>query len=141
VLLSLGGLLLHVRSHPPTANPANYAPFVLGIANVVLVPFLLLGKRTWLPGYLINGFSVIIGIVLMGAFSLYRLPQPLTVTTIFLKTTLPYIILSLPKLFIAQRILYFYHATGMGRFFTTWWWTRHVGYVVILFTIGQLLGR
>ncbi|MBN2011753.1 hypothetical protein JW960_20660 [candidate division KSB1 bacterium] len=141
VLLSLGGLLLHVRAHPPSSNPANYAPAIFGIVNVLVVPFLLMSKRMWLIGYLINGFGATFGIVLMGASSLTALPFPLTVSSLFLRTLLPDIFLLIPKLFIAQRILYYYKASGTGRLFTAWWWTRHIGYVMIIYTIGHFVWR
>ena len=71
VLISLGGLLFHMQIHPvplpgAPSNPANLIPFVLGLAGVFAVPFLLSHGKTWLTGYLINGFSVVFGFVLMG---------------------------------------------------------------------------
>ena len=140
--LSLGGWMLHFRIHPIIeSNPAHFFPFLYGLVNILVVPFLLNDKKTFLIGYLINGFGVLFGIVIMAKFSLSGLPHPLTVTNILFKTTLADILLLLPKLFIGQRILYVYYPTGTGRLFTSFWWTRHLAYISILFTIGHFLGR
>ena len=59
-LLSFGGWLLHARIHPIQLspdfpqNPANYLPFIIGLVNILCVPFLLSFARTFVVGYLIN---------------------------------------------------------------------------------------
>ena len=145
ILLSLGGLLLHARIHPiplPGApgNHANLVPFILGLAGVIIVPLLLSREKTWLAGYLINGFSVITGTVLMGYLGISGWSGVPGVDTIVFDSMLPSILLSLPKLIIGQMILYHYKPRGAGRMFTPFWWTRHFFYVSAVFTVGKLLG-
>ena len=140
--LSLGGLILHYRIHPIIdSNPANFIPFVFGLLNTVLVPFLLNNKKTFLSGYLINGFGVIIGVMVMALFSLSSLPSPLSFSNIIFKTTFADIILLLPKFILGQLILSHYFPTGVGRMFTTNWWFRHFFYLSIIFAAGHILWR
>ena len=120
VLLSLGGLLMHWRYHPvplpgAPANHANIIPFLLGLAGVIVVPLLLSREKTWLAGYLINGFAVITGTVMMGYLGIsgwFGLPG---IDTVIFDSMLPAILLSIPKLIIGQRILHHYRPLGMGR--------------------------
>ncbi|UCE05951.1 MAG: hypothetical protein JSW07_20565 [bacterium] len=139
--IALGGWLLHLRIHPFEGNPPNFVPFIVGLISVFIIPVLFYFKKTYLIGYLLNGFSVIIGSVVMATFSLSGLPEPLTFSTIMLRTTLPVIFILFSKLFIGQMILHQYHPTGLGRMFTAWWWTRHFVYFAIVFSIGHWLWR
>ena len=140
--LSLGGWMLHYRIHPPSQGiPANYFPFIIGLVNILFVPLLLNFRKMFLYGYLINGFSVIFGVILMSAFSLSKLPQPLSMSNIIFKTTLADIFLLLPKLFIGQRILYIYFPQGTGRMFRGWWWVKHFFYLSLIFAAGHFLWR
>jgi hypothetical protein len=145
ILLSLGGLLMHWRYHPiplpeAPANHANTVPFILGLAGVIIVPLLLSRQKTWLAGYLINGFAVITGAVMMGYLGVSGWGGVPGIETIVFDSMLPVILLSIPKLIIGQRILRHYRPGGMGRMFTTLWWTRHFIYVSAVFIAGRLLG-
>ncbi len=139
--VSLGGWLLHIRIHPFAGNPPNFVPFIVGLLSVFVIPILFNYKKTYLIGYLLNGFSVVVGTAVMATFSLSGLPDPLTFSDVMLKTTLAVTFILLSKLFIGQMILHHYHPTGLGRMFTAWWWTRHFVYVAIVFSIGHLLWR
>jgi hypothetical protein len=139
LLLSLGGLLIHLRMHPITENPANFVPFVFGIVNSVLVILFFINNNTAVIAYLINGFGVIIGIIMMVDFSLSNLPYPLTIGKLFLKTTFPYILILFAKLLPAHIILMHYFPSGTGRLFTLFWWFRHFLYVTVIYILGHLL--
>lgn len=76
LFLSLGGWLLHFRIHHPSANPSNFVPFIFGLLNVLVTPFLFNSKKTVLLAYLINGLGVIVGAIAMAHFSLSTLPTP-----------------------------------------------------------------
>jgi len=141
LFLSFGGWLLHFRAHNISENPAFYLPFLLGILNVVVVPVLFNWKKTALLGYLLNGFSVVIGTIVMAHLSLSGLPQPITFYHIIFRTTLADVFLLLPKLFIGHMILLHYYPTGVGRLFTCDWWVRHFAYVTIIYTMGHFLWR
>jgi hypothetical protein len=44
--ISLGGLLLHLRIHPPTDEASNWIPVVFGVLSVIVLPFLFNSPRT-----------------------------------------------------------------------------------------------
>jgi hypothetical protein len=146
-LLSLGGWLLHVRIHTVSfdaANPSNPAflvPFLAGILSIVIVPFLLNFRGTFVAGYLINGMSVVVGTLTMGAFSLAKLSSPITFKGLVVGTLLADILLLFPKLFLGQIVLFHYHPKGMGRLFTPFWWMKHFIYLSVIFTLGHFLWR
>jgi hypothetical protein len=145
VLLSLGGLMMHWRYHPiplpgAPASHINIVPFLLGLAGVLVVPLLLSREKTWFTGYLINGFAVISGTVMMGYLGISGWSGLPGIDTVIFDSMLPVILLSIPKLIIGQRILHHYRPLGMGRMFTARWWTRHFFYVSAVFTAGKLLG-
>lgn len=150
VFLSLGGWLLHLRTHPlpiwsdgstvPAAS-ANWIPFVVGLLNILVAPILLCYARTVIVGYLMNGMSVIIGSILMAVFSLYRLPHPIVPGDLVMKTMFPDIMLLFGNLFVGQQILLHHHPNGMGRMFTFSWWTRHFVYLSVIFALGHYVWR
>jgi hypothetical protein len=143
--ISLGGWLLHLKIHAPSfiagepQNPANLIPYILGLLNVILVPCLFLFKKTVILAYLINGFSVVIGAITMGQMSWMNLPNPLTLQSLFIKTALPYIFISLPKLWLGQSLLEHYYPAGLGRMFTAYWWVRHFIYFAVVYSFGIYL--
>jgi hypothetical protein len=147
VLISLGGWLFHVRIHPVSfdpgnpANPAFFVPFVFGVLNIVVAPFLLSFHRTVIVGYLMNGMGVVIGTLTMAALSLSHPPSPLTLPAIFLNTMLPSIITLFSKLFLGQLVLLHFYPHGLGRMFTPLWWTKHFFYLGIVFTLGHFIWR
>lgn len=147
VALSLGGLILHARTHPVSldpanpSNPANVVPLVLGAASVVAAPILLSFARTFVVGYLLNGMSAVVGAVAMASISVAHPPAPLTAASLVTDTMLSSVLLLAPKLFLGQIVLRIHRPGGMGRLFTAAWWTRHVVYVGAVFAIGRLLWR
>lgn len=147
VLISLGGLLLHLRLHPISfdpaepSNPALFLPLAAGVLSVAVTPILLAFPRTFVAGYLWNGMSVVVGAITMTALSVSSPPSPLSAGTILLGTMLPSVLLLLSKLFLGEIVLRRYHPGGMGRFFTAWWWIRHFVYLSVVFSIGRLAWR
>jgi hypothetical protein len=147
VFISLGGWLLHDRIHAVSFNPKNptnpafFVPFVFGILNIIVAPFMLNFKKTVIVGYLLNGMGVVIGTLTMAAMSLSHPPSPLTFPGIFLNTMLPDIFILFPKLFLGQMVLLHFHPQGLGRMFTTLWWTKHFFYLGIVFTLGHFIWR
>lgn len=84
VLLSLAGFMLHYKLHPfmvaDTLNPGafvfnwtNFFASPFSMIDVILVTILFLSRKTAVYGYLLNGFIVIYGTILMGHFSIARL--------------------------------------------------------------------
>ena len=141
LFLSVSGWLIHLSRHPISDDLSNLVSFIFGILTIFLVPILLNSKKTYLIGYLINGFSVIIGTVVMATLSISHLSVPVSVSDVLFRTLLGSILILMTKLFIGQMILRHYHPTGLGRMFTAWWWTRHFVYFSIVFSIGHWLWR
>lgn len=145
-LLSAGGLLIHYSWHAPplpgSPGPwANFIPLLFGIAGVVAVPPLVSHRRTWLVGYLVNGFAVVVGTVLMAYYDVstwHTLPGP---ADLLLHSNLSSILILMAKLPVGQRVLLHYRPNGAGRMFTGSWWTRHFLYVAAVFAAGALIGR
>lgn len=141
LFLSLGGWMLHFRIHHVSGNPSNFVPFFFGLVGVIVTPQLFNHRKTVVIAYLLNGAGVIIGTIAMAAFSLSGLPHPLTLTGVIFRTTLADIFILLPKLLLGQMILLHFHPQGLGRMFTTGWWTKHFVYFSIAFSLGRLLWR
>ena len=104
-LISLGGLLLHLRIHPPTNEASNWIPVVFGVLSVIVSPFLFNWSRTVAAAYLLNAVSVVVGIVAMALYSIEHWQGPVTWDAVLLKSTLADILILLAKLPIAHAIL------------------------------------
>ena len=141
LFLSIGGWLLHFGFHPISISKSHYVPFLYGLVNIFIVPFLFNSKKTIIIAYVINGFGVIVGTILMAHMSLSSPPDPLTLPAILFRTTLADIFLLFPKLFIGHLILLHYYPSGLGRMFTTSWWVRHFCYFTVVYSIGHFLLR
>jgi len=150
VTMSLGGWLLHLRIHPVDKALINWLPCISGIAALIVVPLLFLKKQTAGYGYVLNGMQVIIGAILMTRYSFLNPPDHLTFTTLFLKTTLPDILVLGGKFAVGKALFDLemfgftadlprggksYRYPNMG-----WWWI-HVAAISCIYCIGLLLGR
>jgi len=141
ILLSAGGLLLHLRIHPFWQSPSYYLPFVSGLLSILIIPILFNSKKTVIIAYLLNGIGVLVGIIAMTYFSLSGLPSPLTPANILLGTTLANSVILFSKFFLGKTILLYFYPTGLGRFFNSWWWTRHFFYFLLALSLGHFLWR
>ena len=108
-LVSLGGLILHLRVHPPVLEgklrvfflvPAVFA----GTATFVL-PFMFNGRKLCPYAYLINLAAVITGTVTMTYFSVTHWEGAVTVARVVSHSTFPDIVILLAKLPLAHSIL------------------------------------
>jgi hypothetical protein len=150
IAVSLGGLLLHLRIHPPSADSTNLIPFITGIIGVVIIPILFLSKKTMPYGYLINGFFVIIGTITMAHFSIVHLPKHVTLQTIFVGTLLADIAILFANFFIGKALfeLEMYKAIDAamrsGRFWrypNMGWWGVHFVALTAVYVLGTLLWK
>ena len=105
VCISLGGLLIHVKIHPPTQSLYFWWASPIAAFNLVVLPLLLARPSTVGWGYLLNAGIVLIGTVAMAYFSLLSATGPLTLRFLFVDSTLPDILILLAKLPIAHLIL------------------------------------
>jgi len=148
--LSLGGWFLHLRIHPFSMNTANVIPFILGIASVFCLPFLFWFRPTVSLAYIINGFSVIIGTILMAHFSIAHFKGLITPANIIMNTTFADIAVLWGKfamgkaLFELEFLKSDLDVAVKGRFFRYpnmgWWWA-HLFALAILYALGNILWK
>jgi hypothetical protein len=112
--VSLGGLLLHLRIHPPKENVFNWIPAAFAAANAFVLPFLFSSPATVAWAYLLTWTTVVTGTVAMAYFSIITWGMPVTPKTIVMYSTLPDILILLAKLPLAHRILRAYWPKGVA---------------------------
>ena len=105
VLISLGGLLLHLRIHPPAHEAFNWIPVVIGVLSVIVSPLLFNWSKTVAVAYLLNAISVVVGIGTMAWHSIEHWQGPVTWEAVLLQSTLADILILSAKLPIAHMIL------------------------------------
>ena len=108
VLISVGGLLLHIRIHPPTEELWHWIPVVFGALNIIVLPFLFSSAKTVSWAFLLTVLTIIVGTLAMADVSYDDFAGgkvPLTVGNVILKSTLADIIILWAKLPIALLIL------------------------------------
>jgi hypothetical protein len=150
VVMGLGGLLLHTRIHPVSENASNVVAVVCGVLGVLLVPLLFSFKRTVHYGYVLNGFIVIIGTIVMAHLAIAHPPTPVTLKTLLLQTTLADILILWGKFFVGKAIFdlefFGYDATREKRGITyryphLGWWLIHFVLVALVYFLGNRLWR
>ena len=104
-LISLGGLLLHLRIHWPPKEISLWLPAIFGVVTTFVLPFMFNNAKTVAWAYLINLAAVIVGTIAMANFSLENWQGPVTIKGLVLQTTLADILILWAKLPLAQIIL------------------------------------
>jgi hypothetical protein len=113
--VSLGGLLLHIRIHPPQDSMFNFTATAFAAMNTFVLPFLFNSPRTVAWAYIFTWATVATGSVMMAYFSIITWDPskiPITVKTVILRSTLPDIMILMAKLFLAHRILRIHRPNG-----------------------------
>lgn len=105
ILISLGGLGVHLKIHPPLAQLINLVPFLIGLFNILVLPFLFNHRSTVRWAHLLNIGTVVAGSVGMAYYSLIHWTGPVTVQTVVLNSTLPDILILLARLPLGSMIL------------------------------------
>ena len=148
--VSLGGFLLHTRIHPVAHNPANLIPMLLGLLSVIVIPMLFAFRKTITWGYVLNGFTAVIGTVVMAHFSISHWPQPVTLPALLLTTLLADILILWGKFFIGKALFdlefFGYDAAREKkgqtlRYPNLGWWLVHLAAVSLIYSIGNILWR
>lgn len=103
--VSLGGLLLHIRIHPPSEEAFHWLPVIFGVLSTLVSPFLFNNPRTVAWAYLFTVAAVVVGTITMAAVSINELEGPITLDTVLLRSTFPHIIILFTKLPLAHHIL------------------------------------
>ena len=104
-LISLGGLLLHLRIHWPPKEVSVWLPAIFGVVTTFVLPFMFNNAKTVAWAYLINLAAVIAGTIAMAYFSFGNWQGPVTIKGLVLQTTLADILILWAKLPLAQIIL------------------------------------
>jgi hypothetical protein len=148
--VSLGGFLLHTRIHPVAHNPANLIPALSGLLSVLAIPLLFSFRRTLVWGYLLNGFTAVIGTVVMAHFSIVHWPQPANLPALLLNTTLADILILWGKFLLGKALfdleMFGYDAThekrGLSwRYPNLGWWLVHLAAFGAVYAIVKTLWR
>jgi hypothetical protein len=115
-----------------------------------VLPLLFSFRKTLHYGYVLNGFLAIIGTIVMAHFAIAHWPEPATLETIILKSTLADIIIVWSKFFVGKALFDLetlgydpakdkkgiaYRYPNMG------WWLVHLMGLSIVYTLGNLLWR
>ena len=101
----MGGLLLHIRIHPPDESAFNWIPVISGVVSLVALTILFNFRSTVAWGYILNLTSVIIGTVTMAFYSATHWARPVTWEAILLDSTLPDILVLFAKIPLGYIIL------------------------------------
>ncbi len=106
-LISLGGLLLHLRIHWrwPPEEIYVWIPAIVGVVTTFVLPFMFNNSKTVAWAYLITMVAVIAGTIAMAYFSFKTWQGPVTIKGLILETTLADILVLWAKLPLAQIIL------------------------------------
>jgi len=149
-VLALGGFLLHSRIHPVPMKPANTVPATCGFLSIVVVPLLFLFRRTIAYGYVLNGFTVIIGTITMAHYSIAFPPEKMTVGLIITNTLIADILILWGKFFVGKAIFdleFFGYDAAREKKGVTYrypnlgWWLIHLAAVSIVYYLGHILWR
>ena len=111
--LSFGGLILHLRIHPPSESLFFWIPVFFAAVNTFILPFLFNWRKTVASAYLFTWATMIAGTVGMALMSIITWNNPVTVFNIIFKSTFPDIIIMWSKIFIAYRMLRFHWPDGV----------------------------
>lgn len=85
LFVSIGGGWLHYMYHPYAKTGFGWVPFIVGLISIFLVPVLFYFRKTLNLAYLLNGFSVIIGVITMTHFSVEIAPLWANIVTLLSK--------------------------------------------------------
>ena len=111
-LLSLGGLLIHIRIHPPSEEAINWFPAIIGAVCTFILPVMFNYSKTARWAFLITMISVIGGVITMADYSIDHAPEKITFVSILLNTTFPDIVILLVKVPLALWILQYWRSKG-----------------------------
>ncbi|MBI4835035.1 MAG: hypothetical protein HY811_09500 [Planctomycetes bacterium] len=144
--VSLGGWLLHYRVHTPSPeDTADYIPFFIGIFNFVIVPWLFLNRKTLTAGYLLNGFTVIFGIIFMSHYSFDHPPKGLSFYSLVFETTLADILILIAKFSLGKALFDLEYTDlekdqplrfSFPRYPNLGWWIIHLAAIAAVYAIG-----
>lgn len=138
-VLGLGGLWLHHNVHNPAKVVYGYVPFLSGLLSVILIPILFFFRRTLHLAYLLNGFTVIFGVIAMSYLSLAVRP------------IWPDVIMLIAKFLVGRALfcLEIYHLDNapkikgwhLIRYPNMGFWYVHFVLLTVVFILGKVIWR
>ncbi len=108
ILMAAGGLLLHLRIHPPAEDTLYWVPALFGATNILIVPFLFNSVRGVVWAYAFTLLTVSVGIFTMSWYSVAEWNGPVTLLGVVLKSTLADSLILAARIPIAHNILLFH---------------------------------
>ena len=105
VLLSVGGLMLHIRIHPPAASLFNWIPVAFGAVNILLLPLLFRRADTAPCAFMLCCITVVAGAIGMAYYSIVEWKDPVTLYTVLFKSTLADIFILMMKVPLGYELL------------------------------------
>ena len=112
--ISLGGLLLHLRIHPPGDEFFDWIPVICGFITTFVLPFLFYRRSTVGLAFVITLVAVVVGTLGM-AYESYEAAQTtgaaVTLKWLVLQTTLADILILFAKVPLALIILWHFRST------------------------------
>lgn len=105
ISMSLGGLLLHLRIHPPMHGVLDAIPTLCGLVTTFTLPFMFNKEKTVAQAYLINLVIVAVGTIGMLYHSATHWEVAVNLKTLILQSTLVDILILAAKLPLAHIIL------------------------------------
>ncbi len=97
-LISLGGLILHLRIHPPGESVFFLLPSLVAALNVLVLPLLYAWPALAPAAFLLTAATVAIGTLGMSYFSAVTWLGPLDPWSLISKSTVPDILVLMAKL-------------------------------------------
>ena len=146
--VSLGGLLLHMRIHPPSEITRNLIPFFAGIISIIVLPVMFLFKKSMTYAYVINGIIVIIGTITMVHFSILNPPVPITFQAILFQTLFADVVILFTKFFLGKSLFeleMFKTIDASVRHGRIWrypnmgWWGVHFLAMSLVYVLGNIV--
>jgi hypothetical protein len=136
-----------VRIHPPLDHAADSVPFVAGLIGFTAVAAMFLSRKTLAYAYVINGMLVIIGTITMAHYSVAKLPEEITFTSLIFRTLFPDILILFTNFMLGKALFELEmlktEETGVrrGRFFrypNMGWWLVHLAALSGVYLVGHL---
>ncbi len=152
LMVSIGGFIIHTRSHLILENGSYLVPFIAGIISILVLPLMFLNKRLIIYAYLANGILAIIGTITMVHFSIVSMPRRINLNYLIMRTNLPDILI-LWGVFIVGKLIFDLETTNANnldaprnkgnfiRFPNMGYWLIHLVALSIVYYLGHVLWR
>lgn len=136
--ISAGGCLLHYFVHEPAKHPYSAVPLIVAAVNFLITPWLFCARKTLHAAYLLNGFSVIIGTVTMGHYSIVKSPIVPDIFILWAKFAMGYAIFYIEMFSLDASLRPGWKTIRYPHF---GFWVIHLVAFSVVYALGNLLWR